>query len=120
MNALADAWDAGTKAFGPALGMEGMTGEALRAMNAQVCGMEDGIVSLTVDGSTITAVNAEGEGLPARLRIHEPVCPRVRWDRLRDTAFSGVVKRQNRRPDLHRAVDSIAAPRPCVNFGTGH
>ena len=37
--------------------MEDMTGEALRAMNAQVCGMEDGIVSLTVDGSTITAVS---------------------------------------------------------------
>ena len=39
--------------------MDDMTGEALRAMNAQVCGMEDGIVSLTVDGSTITAVDAE-------------------------------------------------------------
>ena len=62
-DALADAWDAGAKAFGPALGMEDMTGEALRAMNAQVCGMEDGIVSLTVDGSTITAVNAEGEAV---------------------------------------------------------
>ena len=61
--ALADAWDAGAKAFGPALGMDDMTGEALRAMNAQVCGMEDGIVSLTVDGSTITAVNAEGEAV---------------------------------------------------------
>jgi hypothetical protein len=58
--ALADAWDAGAKVFGPALGMEDMTGETLRAMNAQVCGMEDGIVSLTVDGSIITTVDAEG------------------------------------------------------------
>ena len=40
--------------------MDDMTGEALRAMNAQVCGMEDGIVSLTVDGSIITTVDAEG------------------------------------------------------------
>ena len=40
--------------------MEDMTDDMLRAMNAQVCGMEDGIVSLTVDGSTITAVDAEG------------------------------------------------------------
>ena len=43
--------------------MEDMTGDMLRAMNAQVCGMEDGIVSLTVDGNTITAVNAEGEAV---------------------------------------------------------
>ena len=46
--------------------MDDMTGEALRAMNAQVCGMEDGIVSLTVDGSTITAVDAEGGTVFAR------------------------------------------------------
>jgi len=43
--------------------MDDMTGDMLRAMNAQVCGMEDGIVSLTVDDSTITAVNAEGEAV---------------------------------------------------------
>ena len=43
--------------------MDDMTGEALRAMNAQVCGMEDGIVSLTVDGSTVTAVDANGDAV---------------------------------------------------------
>lgn len=43
--------------------MEDMTGEALRAMNAQVCGMEDGIVSLTVDGNTVTAVDANGDAV---------------------------------------------------------
>lgn len=40
--------------------MDDITGEALRAMNAQVCGMEDGIVSLTVDGSTIPLLREYG------------------------------------------------------------
>ena len=43
--------------------MDDMTGEALRAMNAQVCGMEDSIVSLTVDGNTVTAVDANGDAV---------------------------------------------------------
>ena len=59
--ALTNAWDAGAKVFGPALGMDDMTGEMLRAMNAQVCGMEDGIASLSFDGDTVIAANAEGE-----------------------------------------------------------
>ncbi len=59
--ALADAWEAGAKVFGPMLGMEGLDGTTLKALNAQMCGMEDGIVSLDFSEESISAMDANGE-----------------------------------------------------------
>ena len=59
--ALADAWETGAKVFGPMLGMEGLDGPALKALNAQMCGMEDGIVSLAFSEESISAMDANGE-----------------------------------------------------------
>ncbi len=58
-DALTDAWEAGAKVFGPVLGMEDLDGPALRALNARMCGMEDGIVSLAFSEDSISAMDAD-------------------------------------------------------------
>lgn len=58
---LDDAWEAAAAAFGPALGMEDMDGATLKAMNAQVCGLPDGIVRLEFDGESVRALDAAGQ-----------------------------------------------------------
>lgn len=59
-DALTEAWEAGAKVFGPMLGIEDLDGPTLRALNAQMCGMEDGIVSLAFSEDSISAMNANG------------------------------------------------------------
>ncbi len=62
-DSLMDAWDTGAKAFGPMLGMEDLDGSTLRALNAGMCGMEDGIVSIAFSEKTISALDANGEAV---------------------------------------------------------
>lgn len=57
---LNDAWEAGAASLGAAMGME-LTGDMLKAMNAQACGLAEDITTLSFDGDTITTSNAEGE-----------------------------------------------------------
>lgn len=57
---LLDAWETGAKHFAPILGIENLDGEMLRAMNAQMCGFEDGIVALTVADNSVTASDESG------------------------------------------------------------
>ena len=57
---LDEAWSAAASAFGSALGMEDMDGDMLKAMNAQVCGLPDGIVRLEIDAETVCALDCDG------------------------------------------------------------
>lgn len=58
---LNDAWDAAAEAFGPAIGMDDLDGEGLKALNVQICGMEDDIVRLEFAEDNITAIDSTGE-----------------------------------------------------------
>lgn len=63
---LEDAWEAAAEAFGPVIGIKDLTGAGLKALNVQVCGLEDDIVRFEFDGSTVTAVNSEGGAVFSR------------------------------------------------------
>lgn len=55
---LKDAWEAAAEAFGPVIGMDDLDGDGLKALNVQVCGLEDDIVDFEFDGNTITALDS--------------------------------------------------------------
>ena len=58
---LNEAWDAAAKAFGPSIGMEQLDAEGLKAMNIQVCGLEDDIAHFEFTDTTITATDSTGK-----------------------------------------------------------
>lgn len=58
---LNDAWDAAAEAFGPAIGMDDLDGDGLKALNVQICGLEDDIVRFEFAGDEITAMDSTGK-----------------------------------------------------------
>lgn len=58
---LNEAWEAAAKAFGPSIGMDQLDAEGLKAMNVQICGLEDDIAHFEFTDTTITATDSTGE-----------------------------------------------------------
>lgn len=58
---LNDAWDAAAEAFGPAIGMDDLDGDGLKALNVQICGLEDDIVRFEFAEEEITAMDSAGK-----------------------------------------------------------
>ena len=58
---LNEAWEAAAKAFGPSIGMEQLDAEGLKAMNVQICGLEDDIAHFEFTDTTITATDSTGK-----------------------------------------------------------
>lgn len=57
---LNEAWDAAAEAFGPTIGMDDLDGDGLKALNVQICGLEDDIVRLEFAEDKISAMDSTG------------------------------------------------------------
>ncbi len=58
---LDDAYEAAAEAFAPAIGMDDLDGEGLKALQIQAAGFEDDISSFTFTDDSMTALDSEGD-----------------------------------------------------------
>lgn len=58
---LDDAYEAAAEAFGPAIGMDDLDGDSLKALQIQAAGFEDDISSFTFTDDSMTALDSEGD-----------------------------------------------------------